>query len=170
MELNRRKFLVALGTFGLGAAIALKSCESEPQRVYSYNDSNGFISEIETLEPNSPKGIKLTWSPNSKDNSITIDREVYIEPVDGNYYRILLAVNSTTKQLPENVVAKGTILYEDKPADLERNKTLLEVSSSWQQLIQNYPTNASRETKSKLIQDFVNKYGLDIKNKVLDPK
>ncbi|GEM_PF-4180139 len=163
MKLDRRNFLIALGVTGAGITLGLKSCETGPSLVYSYDDTKGFISEIQVSEPNSPKNIKLTWSPNSNENSVIIDRQIYIEPVEGNFDSIVIEVNSTNQQVPQSVEAKGTILQEDN-----KKQALLEVTNAWENLVGK--NIANKEDRSKAVQDFVNKYLPDIKDKILDQR
>ncbi len=162
MNLDRRDFLrraAIIATGGVVAAIGLKSCETQPDLVYSYYEYKGLISSVEIQDPKSQKNLRLSWTPNSDNNSVVIDREIYINPVEGNYNVILIIASSIDGKIPQNTKVQGTIL-QDK--NLKPIRSLVNISSAWLELIKE--NSETEENTSNLVGKFVNKHGQEIKN------
>lgn len=114
---------------------------------------NSQIESLRISDLTSDKSASFTWSPNSNTDGFQAEREVYIEPVDGDYNSFVFRLESQTGDIPSEVPSLPSTLLSPRTPETTKNMVDL-ARSQWLQLIgQDINEGGSR---IELIQNFAN--------------
>src|SRR5260221_3261796 len=171
-RISRRDFLwkaPLAAAIWINIARGDESCSHEPLLIAYYKEGpNNTILELGLAEKTvSGKGhgtLQLKWSPNSKENSLIIERDDVMYPDWGKSYNSTVLLSSKNDHIPESINPQGSLLHENST----KTDAFLKLVDGWKELIEKFPQNETQEQKQELFQTFFNMYGPDIKSKLLE--